>query len=259
LWPARLAAAPQTRRRLLAGTAAALLIGSAILAIMVPSGDSAPVAQARPVTDRLGHPASVSVSCAPDGCALSFTPNAPIALTAAGDDVVGGVPVPVWQATVASDPGGAPTVTLAELANLTGGRLPVGVSAARTPGPFQAQWSASTVYTVRAQGNSIVSAQAVSNRTAVLSGGGLSTPKTVSVGGLPTDWSTAAAEDKSIAARIAAAGQARAERQLWRVWVPLVLAAFALTCVIVSLRSGRVDAQQERGSAAYGESRQPVS
>ncbi len=258
LWPARLGAAPHTRRRLLAGTAAALLIGAAILAIMVPNADSPAVAQPRTVTDRVGHPATVSLSCAPDGCSLSST-NTRIALTAAGDDVVGGVPVRVWQATVASDPGGAPTVTLAELANLTGGRLPVGVSAARTPGPFQAQWSASTVYTVRAQGNSVVSAQAVSNRTAVLSGGGLGTPKTVSVGGLSTDWSTAAADDQSVAARIAAGTQARAERQLWKVWVPLVLAAFALACVIVAVRGGRADAQQERRSVAYGESRQPIS
>ena len=258
LWPARLGAAPHTRRRLLAGTAAALLIGAAILAIMVPNGDSPAVAQPRTVTDRVGHPATVSLSCAPDGCSMSST-NTRIALTAAGDDMVGGVPVRVWQATVASDPGGAPTVTLAELANLTGGRLPVGVSAARTPGPFQAQWSANTVYTVRAQGNSIVSAQAVSNRTAVLSGGGLGTPKTVSVGGLSTDWSTAAADDQSVAARIAAGTQARAERQLWKVWVPLVLAAFALACVIVAVRGGRADAQQERRSVAYGESRQPIS
>jgi high-affinity iron transporter len=258
LWPARFGAAPHTRRRLLAGTAAALLIGAAILAIMVPNGDSAPAARARTVTDRVGHPTSVSLSCPPDGCALS-SENARIALTAAGDDVVGGVPVRVWQATVASDPGGAPTVTLAELAKLTGGRLPVGVSAARTPGPFQAQWSASTVYTVRAQGNSVVSAQAVSNRTAVLSDGGLSTPKTVSVGGLPTDWSTAAADDQSIAARIAAGTQAGAERQLWKVWVPLVLATFALACIVVSWGSRRVDAEQERRSAAYDDSRQPVA
>ena len=96
------------------------------------------------------------------------------------------------------------TVTLEQLSSMTGGRLPVGVSVARTPGPFQAQWAATTVYTVLAQGDSVVSAQAVSNRTAVLTGGGLTGPKTVSVGGLPTDWSTASAEDQSTAAQITA-------------------------------------------------------
>ena len=94
-----------------------------------------------------------------------------IALTAAGDQNVDGVPVRVWQATVGADTGSPSTVTLEQLPSLTGGRLPVGVSAARTPGPFQAQWTATTVYTVLAQGNSLVSAQAVTNRTAVLTGG----------------------------------------------------------------------------------------
>ena len=84
------------------------------------------------------------------------------------------------------------------------------------------------MYTVLAHGDSVVSAQAVTNRTAVLTGGGLTAPKTVSVGGLPTDWSTASAEDQSTAAQIAAHDRERAERQLWRVWVPLVLAAFAV-------------------------------
>ena len=83
------------------------------------------------------------------------------------------------------------------------------------------------MYTVLAHGDSVVSAQAVTNRTAVLTGGGLIAPKTVSVGGLPTDWSTASAEDQSTAAQITAHDRERAERQLWRVWVPLVLAALA--------------------------------
>jgi high-affinity iron transporter len=101
---------------------------------------------------------------------------------------------------------------------------------------------------VLAHGDSVVSAQAVTNRTAVLTGGGLSASKTVSVGGLPTDWATASAEDQSTAAQIAARGRERAERQLWRVWVPLVLAAFAVACAF-GARS-RVD---QEGKAIHGE------
>ncbi len=57
LWPARLGAAPHTRRRLLAGTAAALLIGAAILAIMVPNAKDQPDerALARPVRPYEAH------------------------------------------------------------------------------------------------------------------------------------------------------------------------------------------------------------
>jgi high-affinity iron transporter len=104
-----------------------------------------------------------------------------------------------------------------------------------------------------------VSAQAVTNRTAVLTGGGLTGPKTVSTGGLPTDWSTASAEDRSTAAQITANDRERAERQLWKAWLPLVLAAFALACAlgtITSVRSGRTGAEQERKSV-HGESHRP--
>ncbi|ORX02687.1 high-affinity Fe2+/Pb2+ permease [Mycobacterium szulgai] len=252
LWPARLTADPAIRRRTLGGAAAALLIVAATLVIAVPAGGSSPGPHPRTVTDRLGRTATVSLTSGPGGLSLSRSGStSDIPLSAAGADSVAGVPVRVWQATVPVASGGEPTVTLTELVNLTGGRLPVGVSAARTPGPFQAQWATSTVYTVRAQGNSLLSAQAVSNRTAVLSGGGLTAPKTVSVGGLPSDWTTAGVDDQSTAAQITADAQQRAERRLWKLWLPLVLSAFALTCVVVAGR--------KRRDVANDESRQPVS
>ena len=261
LWPARLAAAPRTRRRLLAATSAALLIAAAALAIVVPDGGSAADAHARTVIDRAGHTARVSLSFGPQGQALVIAPAGgsnvgSSALTAVGGQIVDGVPVRVWQVSVGADAGPSPsTVTLEQLLNLTGGRLPVGISLARTPGPFQAQWAATTVYTVLAHGDSVVSAQAVTNRTAVLTGGGLIAPKTVSVGGLPTDWSTATAEDQSTAAQITAHDRERAERQLWRVWVPLVLAALE-GAVLACALGGRTGAEQER-KAIHGESHRP--
>jgi high-affinity iron transporter len=255
LWPARLTAAPRIRRRLLAATSVALLIVAALLAIMVPAGSSVPGARVRAVTDGLGHTASVSLISKPDGRLLAITGEGgsntrSVELAAAGDQSADGIPVHVWEAAVPTDPGPSPpTVTLEQLSSLTGGRLPVGVTVARTPGPFHAQWAASTVYTVLTQGDSVVSAQATSNRTAVLTGGGLTGPKTVSVGGLPTDWSTASVEDQSTAAQISANARERDERQLWKVWLPLVLGAFALTCAlggIASVRGDRTRTEQER-------------
>ena len=141
---------------------------------------------------------------------------------------------------------------------MTGGRLPVGVSAARTPGPFQARWTTTTVYTVLAQGDLVVNAQAASNRTAVLTGGGLTAAKTVSVGGLPTDWSTASAEDRAAAAQIAASDRNRAEGQLWKVWLPLVLAAFALACCLSAIIAVRGDTRAEHERKTIdSESRRP--
>jgi high-affinity iron transporter len=263
LWPARLAAAPRIRRRLLAATSAALLLVAALLAIMVPAGGSAPGARMRTVTDRLGHTASVSLITRPNGRSLAITGEGAantrgIELAAAGDESVDGIRVQVWQTTLPTDPGpSSPTVTLEQLSSLTGGRLPVGLTPARTPGPFQAQWAATTGYTVRAQGDSVVNAQAASNRTAVLTGGGLTGPKTVSLGGLPTDWSTATVEDQSNAAQITANVRERTERQLWKVWLPLVLAAFAVACAAAAVRGGRAGTEQERKKATYGEAHHP--
>ncbi|BBZ52324.1 FTR1 family protein [Mycobacterium heidelbergense] len=254
LWPARLAAAPRTRRRLLVATSAVLLGVAAALAIMVPSQGSAPGVRARTVTDRAGRTAEVSLVSGPQGRALALTPEGganarSIPLAAAGDQTLDGVWVRAWQATAAAAGDGPATVTLGELLDMSGGRLPVGVSAARTPGPFHARWAATTVYTVLARGDVVVSAQATSNRTAVLTGGGLAGPKTVSVGALPTDWSTAGAEDQSTAAEIAAGERNRAEGRLWNAWLPLVLAGFALACVlgaITSARGDRARAEPER-------------
>ena len=127
---------------------------------------------------------------------------------------------------------------------MAGGRLPVGLVAGRTPGPFQGQWATTTRYTVFARGDSVVSAHTTSNRTAILTGGGLPGAKTVSLGGLATDWSTSAAEDHAAVAAIVAAERDRGERQLWNVWLPLVLAGFALACALSAIASVRVARRQ---------------
>jgi high-affinity iron transporter len=252
LWPSRLAAAPRTRCRLLAATSAVLVIVAAVLAIVVPAGGTAPDARTRTVTDRAGHTARVSLAGGPQSRTLIVSEGVgnerSIPLAPPGDQTVDGLPVQVWQASEAEGADGAPAVTLDQLLSMTGGRLPVGLAVGRTPGPFLGQWATTTVYTVLAHGDSVVSAQATSNRTAILTGGGLTGAKTVSLGGLPTDWSTAGADDRSTAAQIAVGAQKHAESQLWRVWLPLVLACFALACAlgaIISMR-GNTRADQER-------------
>jgi high-affinity iron transporter len=252
LWPSRLNAAPRTRCRLLAATCAVLVIVAAVLAIVMPAAGTTPGARTRSVTDRAGHTGRVSLSAGPQDRILIVSDGTAnersIPLAPAGDQTVDGLPVQVWQAPEAAGADGAPAVTLDQLLSMTGGRLPVGLAVGRTPGPFLGQWATTTVYTVLAQGDSVVSAQATSNRTAILTGGGLTGAKTVSLGGLPTDWSTSGAEDQATAAQIAVIARQHAERQLWRVWLPLVLACFALACAlgaIVAMR-GNTRADQER-------------
>ncbi|SOX54448.1 high-affinity Fe2+/Pb2+ permease [Mycobacterium ahvazicum] len=253
LWPARLAAMPRSRCRLQLAAAAVLVIIAAVLATMTPAGSSSPSARTRTAIDHSGHTAQVSITTGPHGRELIVTAEGTptgrsIPLIPADDQTVDGLPVQAWQASEPAGADGAPAVTLDQLRDMAGGRLPVGLAPGRTPGPFVGQWATNTAYAVLTQGDSVISAQATSNRTAILTGGGLTGAKTVSLGGLPTDWSTAAAEDQSTAAQLAAGTQKHAERQLWRVWLPLVLAGFALVCALGAIITMRGDArgQQER-------------
>jgi high-affinity iron transporter len=148
------------------------------------------------------------------------------------------------------------TVTLSQLADLAGGRLPVGLAAGRTPGPFAVQWSASTVYTVLSHGDALVKAEAVGNRIATLRDGGLSGSKTVSVGAAAGDWATSADEDQAVANRVAQAPQVRSERLLWKAWLPAVLALGAAYLIFAGLRGPQTSTGNERKERQHGQTPQ---
>lgn len=239
LWPAGLAASPRKRRTVLAGATLGLAAAAAALALLVPAAGSPPPGPTRTVAQSDGGTATVTLQGDEGARTLTVNGGAPVRLDPAGIQNVNGVQARLWQATVPSDPGiSAPSVTLAKLLTLTGGRLPVGLGSTRTPGPFDAAWSASTSYSIAAHGDSLVSAKRQTNRIAVLAGGGLKSPKTVSVGGLGTDWATGAAGDKAAAAAISRLAVDRAERALWRVWLPILLSVAAATTAFFAWRAG---------------------
>lgn len=256
LWPARLAATPRARRRLLLGTAAALGLGAVALAVFVPRGGELP-GPSRVATGADGHNVSVTLRSDQDTRLLSV-PGAPeVRLQAAGQQTLDGTTVDVWQARVPTDPGlKSGTVTLAELVQLTGGRVPVGLGAARTPGPFDVQWSASTAYNVLSHGDALVHADATSSRVATLRGGGVSATKIVSVGGLAGDWATSGTDDQAAVEQIAQASQSHAEQLLWKAWLPAVLALAAAFLAVSGLRTARTSTGNEGKQQNHGEAPQ---
>jgi high-affinity iron transporter len=157
-----------------------------------------------------------------------------------------GVQAQVWQTQVPADAGmTSSTTTLADLANLTGGRLPVGLAPTRTPGPFQVSWSASVSYNVVTQGDSLINAQSGSNRVATLRGGGITTAKTVSLGTLGHDWATTPGDDTAVTAALRDNAADRADRTLWRLWLPLLLGAAAVASAVLAVRAGRTSPTSE--------------
>ena len=258
LWPARLAPGSEAKRRILWCTAAALAAAAAAMAVFIPAVGTDSPGPTRTVTTAGGRATTITVGT--EGASRTLTVAGPdgeaqhIALDDAGQQSADGLDVTVLQAKVPAEPGVTTNpINLGDLARLTGGRLPVGLGSARTPGPFDAAWSASTVYTVHVHGDDVISAEGTSTRVATLNGGGLATPKVVSVGGLETDWATASSDDEAAAAQIAEAADDQRERTLWTVWLPIVLGTAAVAVSCVAARNGLQDPKRKGKQQQHGE------
>jgi len=133
-------------------------------------------------------------------------------------------------------PAGAPaSLSLGDLVQLSGGRLPVGISPSRNPGPFDAAWVETDRVTVWTAGDHLVDAMGDTRLRLTLSGGGLTTPRTMVVDALPgavpaVQWQVAPEQARAVADGLNAAQQARIEFRFWARLVPalLVLAGLAL-------------------------------
>jgi high-affinity iron transporter len=136
--------------------------------------------------------------------------------------------------TDSATPASAPTtLSLGQLTALSGGRLPVGLNPQQHPGPFTTSWSIHRTTSVWTADGVLLDAAQHTTAVASVSGSGLDTPRTLSVGnpaaaGLPGDWQVSPAYRDQAVTAVSQAGAARAERSLWAVDVPIVLAIAAL-------------------------------
>ena len=235
LWPRALTPSPGARRRVLVVGAAALTAAALVLSLVVPSGAATPTT-VRATARADGAASRVALGVQGANRTLTVGDAPPVTLAPAGVGAVDGVPVDVWQASAAVDPGvHTAQATLGQLAELTGGRLPVGLGTSRTPGPFAVTWQATAFYTVATHDDSLVSARAEHNRIAVLSGGGIAGSKTVSLGGTDADWATTG--DDAVTAAVSAADADRADGVLWRRWLPGLLLLGAVVTAVYAVRS----------------------
>jgi high-affinity iron transporter len=141
--------------------------------------------------------------------------------------------VTTWSRKTAEHVDGPATLTFAELVAQNGGRAPIGVDASRAPGPYQATWSASTTRSVSAADGVLLEAAQQQARVVTLSGGGLGSPRTLSVAG-GVSWSVDPAA--AAAARTARAAAVQ-EQRLWGAQVPAALAIAALVLAALGLRT----------------------
>jgi high-affinity iron transporter len=166
-------------------------------------------------------------------------------LTGAGTaDRHNGVAARRWSLPIA--PGSQPPaqLTLDQLVAVNGGRVPVGVNAAQDPGPFDAQWSLGGALQVWTSHGALIDAQQTARTVVTLTGGGLTTPRTISVAAsdpaagvvAQPNW---AATDAAAHAAVGAVVSTQAEHELWGVQLPVALGLAALILAAFGLRSRR--------------------
>lgn len=266
-WPAKHRPSGRVAVGLRYGVAAALGAAAVLLAIVVTPA-TLPNLGAAPLLAADGTSAgTIAVS----GGAAQITDQSgkPTTVPLTGGRVVAhaGVPDAVEYALsdgTASTNDHPATLTIEDLAALNGGRLPVGVSPQTAPGPYQASWTHAGEATLWTAADQVLDFSRTDRTTLTLSGGGLATPRTMTVSGtLPdgtrvTSGSTSVdpAHTQAVAAAAASLRTEAVERQFWGRTFPAFLGLAALVVLAVAWRANR---RLAAADAAPGTSGQPVS
>lgn len=245
LWPKSRHLTAVQARRLRFGLAGVLAVAAVCLAMLVRA-PSAPAADgsALQILDSTGQSAG-TVRLATQGGTQSLV------LTGAH---AGAIPLPMQGRTTESHlgapttavhwqeqftPTGRPTtLTLDQLAALNGGRLPVGISALRTPGPFTVSWVGERQGEAWLSHGMVIDAQESTTTLATLSDGGIIGSKTVPVA-QPQSWSVAPQRAQQLASQLTAWQGDQTEIQLWNTYLPTVLGAAAVVLLAASIRRAR--------------------
>jgi high-affinity iron transporter len=254
LWPAKRRAKGAQVPRLQLSLAAGLGVVGLVLLVAVPAagpasaaGPVAVVSGSDPVgTDPVGtDPVGTAGVDSGDLVLTTADGSTRTALSDPTADVRSGVATTRWTWDAGDGAADLPaSVTLTELVDLSGGRVPVGVDPKSAPGPFDAAWTVTTSGTAWTAHGSLVDATQTGKAVVTLSGGGLQTPRTVSVTALPgttapATWQVDPTAVAATTAHLAAAERAAADRTLWNRWLPLVLLVAAAALAASGLRHRR--------------------
>ncbi|WP_113435086.1 iron uptake transporter permease EfeU [Rhizobium sp. SYY.PMSO] len=164
-----------------------------------------------------------------------------------------GTQTSAWTITDTNPPPHAlSSLTLDQLVALSGGRIPVGFSPARHPGPFMAGWSVHRSVKVWVANGVLLDAARSGTTVVTLSGGGLQTSRTLAVRDTDNDisagdWQVSASYRDKVAAARSALTAAKAERAFWAVQLPLALAVAA---IVLAAFAGRTIARLRRRAEA---------
>lgn len=241
-WPRQHRPSGQAVKWLRLAISGALVVGAAAM-FFAFRGHGALEVDSVTVVDQAGAQVGTVTS---DGVATVGRVTVSIPLTDGVPESHAGVPGAARFTTEsAGSPGEMPTrITLHELVQLNGGRVPVGVNPQVAVGPFDVAWSAAGQQTIWLIDGNVLDFQANRSTTATLSGGGLPNPRILTVDGeLPGGAVVATgqwqADPAKVAQTAAAWHQLRAdavESQFWGLVVPLALLIAALLTAVGARR-----------------------
>lgn len=259
-WPQKRRPSPRAAVKLQAASGLIALLVAAALAFGYPQPHATVASQATLVS-RDGNtvtPVGKITLTAPDQLTLQLGDAPPrthsLAATQQQPHHRDGILADRWHLTGTHPLDQAPpTVSLMQLIAYSGGRIPVGISPSQNPGPFTAHWAQHYSTYVWLADNQLLDAQRFSMTTVTLSGGGLSSTRTLTIRtNNPVNagsWRVATTHVDAAVSAINAAEAAATERHLWAVQLPLLLLLIAIILLLQAARGRHITSRPDTESA----------
>lgn len=153
-------------------------------------------------------------------------------------DVHNGLKAQQWVVPYTTTSGEAKTITLNELIELNGGRIPIGVDANRNPGPFTMTQSTAHSTVVTVYHGAFMDVSDTSKTIIEISDGGLEYPRTINASrGGGAGWEIASEDQAAQITAINDLDVQETEYKLWARQLPALLAMVALGFGISGFRS----------------------
>lgn len=238
-WPQPLRPAAKRAAQLMTATGAGLLLAALLLFSAYPR-PAVNVPAELPLVNRTSQQPVGSVhSRAPFTLTLPGQPARTLAIPDEHLNQVTTSGMKEWQSAFTFTPATAPaSLTLDQVMQAYGNRIPVGLNPAQHPGPYQAKWTVNCTIEATLKNNVLVAAETHAATFITLSGSGLQSPRTISARTTQAecDWQISPAWTQKITQQLRDAAAAQDTWHFWAVMLPALLAILALTCFFSASR-----------------------